>query len=356
MSFNRCRKKPPKPCVVSCESIYNLLPKPCQVVKKPPMYKSKYSALIRQQAKNQKKFAQRTFGRPSQPVILPIKYVKKVSKVPKVMHQFKEMDTGGKDGKTSPCKVLEELTKKEIKQGCKPGKKRETTRDLIKKNEPKEIITKDEAPLCQGDASKQEGEEKDKELEKKKSKKSKKKRNFISENARAVIGAKPNRPPSKMVVFTRKGDKLDFEGAGLDMKFCRSEAFAKKPEYLEKRRQQVEAARDEYDEKISERMRAGAMRKLSCEEREEMLACLQENREKLYQLYNRLPILIHTSLMKNKKIYLEKHLSQLEHDIRLISAHPEIYLANWCMFYSSVCQSPQVWVDMRLKVVRYMRV
>lgn len=329
MSFSRCRKKPPKPCVVSCESIYNLLPKPCQVVKKPPLYKSKFSTLVRQQAKNQKKFANRTFGRPSEPLILPIKYQKKLSKLPKVMHKFKEVDVtkSGKEEKESPCKVLEELKKKEMKQGCKPGKKRESTRDLLRKGESKEI-KKDDAPLCQGDALEEANEEKNKEVEKTKSKKTKKKKNFISENARAVIGAKPTRPLSKMVVFTRKGDKLDFEGAGMDMKFCRSEAFAKKPEYLEKRRKQVEAARDEYDEKISERMRAGAMRKLSCEERAEMLACLQENREKLYQLYNRLPILIHTSLMKNKKIYLEKHLSQLEHDIRLISAHPEIYLAN----------------------------
>lgn len=98
--------------------------------------------------------------------------------------------------------------------------------------------------------------------------------------------------------------------------------------YLEKRKEEIQKAQDEYDAYIAEHYRRGAMRKLTDEEREALISGLKQNWEHLHQQYLGLSVVIDTMPKMIHKEKLEVEMKQLEKDVELLENHRIIYIAN----------------------------
>lgn len=98
--------------------------------------------------------------------------------------------------------------------------------------------------------------------------------------------------------------------------------------YLGKRKEEIQKAQDEYDAYVAEHYRRGAMRKLTDEEREALIAGLKQNWEHLHQQYLGLSVVIDTMPKMMHKEKLEVEMKQLEKDVELLENHRIIYIAN----------------------------
>ena len=144
------------------------------------------------------------------------------------------------------------------------------------------------------------------------------------------------------------------------MKFLWFQDFGKTPTYLEKRKQEIAKAQEEYDRYVQEHFRQGAMQQLSEQERCEILAGLKTNWEQIhheYQVNNALvqvydfaalmmklgpqslqlfvlliwqglSVVTDTAPKKTRKERLEAEMRQLERDIETIEKYRTIYIAN----------------------------
>ena len=91
-------------------------------------------------------------------------------------------------------------------------------------------------------------------------------KNFITTNAVENIMSVP-KIPEKKYADTKNGATHPLTPSGLTPKFRNKKDYGKTPEYLEKRKKEVEQAQIEYDAYIKERFRQGAMQQLSANER-----------------------------------------------------------------------------------------
>jgi hypothetical protein len=91
-------------------------------------------------------------------------------------------------------------------------------------------------------------------------------KNFITTNAVENIMSIPKKPEKKYA-DTKIGATHQLEPSGLTPKYRNKKDFGKIPDYLEKRKQEIEQAQIEYDAYIRERFRQGAMKQLSEHER-----------------------------------------------------------------------------------------
>ncbi|ESO01384.1 hypothetical protein HELRODRAFT_81736 [Helobdella robusta] len=266
MSYSSCRKKIVKTCVPSNESIYNLLPKVEQEVSKLPLYKSIYSSKVLRDLKN-KKHDSKTFGVAELYLKPPQEFLKRQERNARIT-----LEDTTKKSAVAPVLRFERFKK--------PDKKQQSTH------------------------------------------------NYIKENVQSVLKAQPKKICQPMLVFTKKGDKFSFRDSGMDAHYSRCREFGKVPCYVQRRKKELQDARDEYDRKVSDKIGACAMKKLTPEERETLLCNLHESHKKLFDQYNKLPMVISSLTMKNFKIKLEVELSQLEKDIKLLTTHSEIYVAD----------------------------
>ena len=85
---------------------------------------------------------------------------------------------------------------------------------------------------------------------------------------------------------------------------------------------------DEYDAYVADHFRKGSMKRLSGEDRDEMIEGLKHNWEELHREYICLPVVIDTVSGRMNKERLEVTLAQLEKDLFLLETHREIYIAN----------------------------
>jgi len=108
-----------------------------------------------------------------------------------------------------------------------------------------------------------------------------------------------------------------------------SQDYGRNPDYLEKRKLDTYKARDEYDSYVAEHFRKGAMRKLSQEEREQLLAGLKKNWEQVQHDFLMLSVIVDTPGKMTYKEKMELELKQLEKDVELIETHKTVYIANW---------------------------
>ena len=104
--------------------------------------------------------------------------------------------------------------------------------------------------------------------------------------------------------------------------------FGKTPEYLSRRKDEMRKAQEEYDAYVAEHFRRGAMRKLTEEERNEILGGLKANWEYLHHEYQGLSVVTDTAPKKNRKERMEAEMKQLERDIETIEKHRVIYISN----------------------------
>ena len=91
-------------------------------------------------------------------------------------------------------------------------------------------------------------------------------KNFITTNAVENIMSVPKKPEKKYA-DTKVGATHQLDPSGLTPKYRNKKDFGKNPEYLEKRKKEMETAQIEYDAYIRERFRQGAMQQISEDER-----------------------------------------------------------------------------------------
>ncbi|KTG06455.1 hypothetical protein cypCar_00014547 [Cyprinus carpio] len=152
-------------------------------------------------------------------------------------------------------------------------------------------------------------------------------KNFIKTNAVENIMAVPKKPQLGYA-RTKKGDKQLLENSGLVPKYVKKKDYGQTPEYLIQRREEVKKAQEEYDHYVKERMREGAMKQLSGEERHNILQALKKNWDHLHHQYQGLSVVTDTAPKKYRKERLEQEMKQLETDVELTERHKTIYIAN----------------------------
>ncbi|XP_063306864.1 enkurin [Pelobates fuscus] len=152
-------------------------------------------------------------------------------------------------------------------------------------------------------------------------------KSFIKTNVAEAVMAVPKKP-QPMLVDTKKGDKLLLETSGLVPKYIKKKDYGSTPEYLVKLNEEVMRAQEEYDAYVKQRIKMGAMKEISDEERQIVLQGLKKNWEELNHDYQGLSVVIDTPAKKAYKERLEKELTKLERDIQAMEKHKVIYIAN----------------------------
>lgn len=152
-------------------------------------------------------------------------------------------------------------------------------------------------------------------------------KNFITTNAVQNITSVPKKP-EKIFVDTKKGDKNLLEPSGLEPVFIHKKDYGSTPEYLTKRKEEVQRAQEEYNAYVAEHFRRGAMKQLTADERNGILSGLKKNWEEIHDQYQGLSVVTDTAPKKNRKERMEAEMKQLERDIETIERHKVIYIAN----------------------------
>lgn len=91
-------------------------------------------------------------------------------------------------------------------------------------------------------------------------------KDFIKTNAVENIMSVPKKPEKKFA-DTRGGATHPLTPSGLTPKYTKKKEYGRTPEYLERRKAEVERAQRDYEAYIQERMRQGAMNKITGSER-----------------------------------------------------------------------------------------
>ncbi|KAG8443278.1 hypothetical protein GDO86_011903 [Hymenochirus boettgeri] len=152
-------------------------------------------------------------------------------------------------------------------------------------------------------------------------------KNFIKTNvAEAVMAV--TKKPQPTLVDTKRGDKQLLETSGLVPKYLNKKDYGETPEYIIKRNEDVKRAQEEYDAYVKQRLRMGAMKQLTEQERQNVLEGLKKNWDKLHHDYQALSVVIDTPPKKAHKERLEGEMKQLEKDIDYVERHKIIYIAN----------------------------
>lgn len=152
-------------------------------------------------------------------------------------------------------------------------------------------------------------------------------KNFITNNAVQNITSVP-RAAQKIYVDTRRGDKNLLEPSGLEPVYVHRKDYGETPKYLEKRKDEMRRAQEEYDAYIAEHFRRGAMRHLTADERQAIIQGLKKNWEEIHEQYQGISVVTDTAPKKNRKERMEAEMKQLERDIETVERHSVIYIAN----------------------------
>jgi hypothetical protein len=152
-------------------------------------------------------------------------------------------------------------------------------------------------------------------------------KNYITENAVQNIMSVP-RKPEKVYCDTRIGDKHSLIPSGLEPVYIHKKNYGETPEYVAKRKEEMQKAQDEYDAYVAEHFKRGAMRQLTNDERQTLIDGLKDNWEQLHKDFLQMSVVIDTVPKKNRKERLEAEMKQLERDVELLESHPVIYIAN----------------------------
>jgi len=134
-------------------------------------------------------------------------------------------------------------------------------------------------------------------------------KNFISGNAREVIGTAPRRPGSREVSFTEKED------------------YGKVPQYiLERKMERMEEEERRRREAAEAKLPPGMML-MEESDRLQTLALLDENLRKLNSDLGRFPLTVETESRKRAKAELENKIKEVEEAIKMFSK-PKVYITK----------------------------
>ncbi|XP_052120088.1 serine/arginine repetitive matrix protein 2 isoform X2 [Frankliniella occidentalis] len=148
-------------------------------------------------------------------------------------------------------------------------------------------------------------------------------KDYTKINIQNAVRAVPRQPPAR-AVDTRRGSTLLMETSGLEPKYIFRKDYGKVPEYLCRRLQQEEEARQE-----AERRRESVkplLRHISEEERLSLIGGLKQNWQELQTIFQGLPMLTDTIPKMKRKESLEQELRQLERDIAIVERNPVIFV------------------------------
>ncbi|KAL8164732.1 UNVERIFIED_CONTAM: hypothetical protein K2H54_003553 [Gekko kuhli] len=152
-------------------------------------------------------------------------------------------------------------------------------------------------------------------------------KNFITANAAEAILLVPKKP-LRACVDVRKGDKFLIDHSGLVQKYLKKKDFGAVPKYLAKRKEEAQRAKEESDKRIKETLRRRGPKRVSKEEREDLLEGLKKNWEEINQAFQSMSVAVETVPRRLYREKLETQMKQLEHDIGILEKHPVIYIAN----------------------------
>ncbi|XP_054846806.1 enkurin isoform X2 [Eublepharis macularius] len=152
-------------------------------------------------------------------------------------------------------------------------------------------------------------------------------KNFINTNAANVIMGVAKKPVP-VCVDRYQGDKFLLETSGLVPRYLKKKDYGVTPTYVVRRNEEAKQAQEAYDAYVKKTLRKKAMKRLSDEEREDLLEGLKKNWVQVHQAFQSLSVEIDTLPKKLNKERLELQMKQLEHDISTIEKHKVIYIAN----------------------------
>lgn len=104
--------------------------------------------------------------------------------------------------------------------------------------------------------------------------------------------------------------------------------YGEVPVYITRRKEELNRAKDEYDQYVAEQFRQGALKQLTELEHKTILDGLKTNWEDMQDRYQSLSVLTDTVGKKYRKERMENQLKQLERDIELLEKHKIVYLQN----------------------------
>ncbi|CAL8085473.1 unnamed protein product [Calicophoron daubneyi] len=152
-------------------------------------------------------------------------------------------------------------------------------------------------------------------------------KNYVAENLKQALRMVPRRP-AKYSVDTRLGHKIDLEKSGLELVYIQKENLGDLPEYISKRRREVDTAIWQYNQYVEQMQQRNALKKVADEEKKALLKGLKDQWLLRYKQYQTLSVMIDTAPQVQRKMRLEKEMSELENDIELIERYQVIYIAN----------------------------
>ncbi|XP_075162203.1 enkurin [Haematobia irritans] len=158
--------------------------------------------------------------------------------------------------------------------------------------------------------------------------------NFVALNVELIKKAQARRPPPRYI-DTPKGDRHNLLNSGLVPQYICSKNFGKVPCYIDARKKMLQQLNDrcakqtkiEAENACSRYM--PTIKKLSSDERNEILRGLRTNFGNLFKIYQSLSVCTDTNTKQLKKGKLENELRQLEQDIYLMEHNPEIYVSAY---------------------------
>lgn len=151
------------------------------------------------------------------------------------------------------------------------------------------------------------------------------KKDFITSNAIENITSIPSNP-HRIYVDTRIGDKNLLDPSGLVPKYVAKRTYGKVPPYIEKKNEEMKAAKEKYSDYVKDLFAARAAPMLPEEERQKIINGLKTNWEKANHEFLALPMILDTISKEKRKERLERLMAQLEKDIDLIESHESIYV------------------------------
>ncbi|CAL8399056.1 unnamed protein product [Arctogadus glacialis] len=152
-------------------------------------------------------------------------------------------------------------------------------------------------------------------------------KDFVKTNVMETTMSEP-RKPKPIYADTKRGHRQLLEDSGLVPKYIQKKDYGETPEYLNQRREEVQQAQQQYDQYVSDRMKEGAMKVLSAEERSSIMVGLKKNWEDLNRQYQGLSMVTDTITKKHRKERLEHAMRQLESHIGMLERYTTIYVAN----------------------------
>ncbi|XP_037939293.1 enkurin [Teleopsis dalmanni] len=158
-------------------------------------------------------------------------------------------------------------------------------------------------------------------------------KNFVALNIEQITNLKAKKPNLRYV-DTATGESHCLLNTGLIPQYSCAKKFGKVPRYLHKHKQMLTENRRLHDLEEENKKRflqnyIPGTRKMTEEERNNVLKGLKENYQTINKTYQSLPLCTDTVAKTFRKTSLENQLRQLEQDIYLMDLKKDIYISHF---------------------------